>query len=258
MNIRPLPYSEATGRVKENYERIIQVFGTGHLPLFFQYIGPFPDYLDYITGQISSNLKDRKFTSFTGDIGNILHSLMSEYFPKPAITAVYKETHHLGSYLEHIYQVNMKLVFIFIALREAVKGWAVAAKKLSSTTPPIARQEEERFVYDYTASFDFSGRSELKINENYPGADLFFTYMDMCKAEFESLIKQTDYLVLRVETERIILRSLPLLPEIIFSPINVFLEKTTHSTNYGELLYLLCELFPQLSVQKALFSAYML
>lgn len=251
MNIQPLRYEEATGSVKENYRKLVESFGTGRLPIFFQYIGPFPDYLDHITGQICRNLENKRFNAVTGEIGQAWASLMSEHFPKPVEITAWKENYRLSGKVRLIYQASMKLVFLFIALREAVKGWAVAAK-------PLTEREEQRFVYEDAIFADLSADKTLLQGDRREEAEALVTYLDMCRVNFDVLISQTDYLVFRVEAEKMILQILPLLPEVVFSPINVFLEKTTRYDNYGELLYLLGELFPSLSMRKALFSVYLL
>lgn len=278
MNVQPIPFSEAKGNVRDDYQRIIDAFGIGYLPMFFQYIGPFPAYLDYITDQIVSSLGNNRFASVTAEVADALTSLMAGQFSKPdEVTSWLLRYRYSPQYyyfqedMKRIYRANMKLVFLFVALREAVKGWAIAAKKLEPSIPTITIREEKQFVYEDTAeallpivishtpsaqpaqssSLQHNAAQQMEIN-------LLIGYMRLCRAEFDNLMREEKYLIFRVETEKMILRTLPLLPGLIFSPINVVLEKASRYKNYGELLYLLSELFPQLAVQKMLFSAYML
>ncbi len=75
--------------------------------------------------------------------------------------------------------------------------------------------------------------------------------------KFLYLLQLEDFFIFRVEAEKLILNNLPLLPEIIFSPINIVLSLISKYENFYDFLYLLLEYFPTLSIQKMLFSLYM-
>jgi len=87
--------------------------------------------------------------------------------------------------------------------------------------------------------------------------DLLPRYLFLCQQEFNQLMKKEEFLILRVGIEKLILSSLPLLPEKIVSPINVFYKLTEKYKEFPELLYLMSEHFPTLAVQKMLFSGFM-
>jgi hypothetical protein len=70
-------------------------------------------------------------------------------------------------------------------------------------------------------------------------------------------LKKEEYVFIRLEIEKIILRFLILLPELIVSPVNLVIEMTKKYKNYPELLYLLSKHFPTTIVQRLMFSGYM-
>jgi len=69
-------------------------------------------------------------------------------------------------------------------------------------------------------------------------------------------LKKEEYVFIRLEIEKIILRFLSLLPELIVSPVNLVIEMTKKYENYPELLYLLSEHFPTTVVQRLIFNGY--
>ena len=69
--------------------------------------------------------------------------------------------------MEKIFIVNIKLAFLFIVLREALKGWAVAAKQLpgenlspESATDSFTR--EKNFIYGDIMSMVPASTNEIK------------------------------------------------------------------------------------------------
>jgi hypothetical protein len=70
-------------------------------------------------------------------------------------------------------------------------------------------------------------------------------------------MRKEEYVFIRLEIEKIILRFLTLLPELIVSPVNLVIDMIKKYKNYPELLYLLSEHFPTTVVQRLMFSGYM-
>jgi hypothetical protein len=70
-------------------------------------------------------------------------------------------------------------------------------------------------------------------------------------------MKKEEYVLIRLEIEKIILRFLNLLPELIISPVNLVIEMTKKCDDFPELFYFLLEHFPTTVVQKLMFSGYM-
>jgi len=71
-------------------------------------------------------------------------------------------------------------------------------------------------------------------------------------------MRKEEYVFIRLEIEKIILRFLSLLRELIVSPVNLVIEMTKKYKNYPELLYLLSEHFPTTVFQRLMFSGYMI
>ena len=165
------------------------------------------------------------------------------------------------------------MAYVFIALREAVKGWAIAAKKLPNTVNknPAAQETETgidpgQFIIDDTlilASVNNRqvGNRPSGLIKSSPGAiepDFLPEYMTRCRNEFWQHMKTEQCLMIRLGTEKIILQSLSMIPNLIFSPVNVVIRLSQKYPEFSELLYLLSEHFPTYAIQRLLFSGFML
>jgi len=283
MILRPTQENEASEEVSEYYRQLKDAFGIHFVPIFFRYIGSFPQYCEYITSQIMPLVKDERFSKLTEEQCKLTKEILSEYFPKGEDTQSFLkklkdsvEYYQFQKDLFHIFSGNTKIVIIFIAIREAVKGWAIAAKKLTAKTEygqPDVRVEGNvtaAFVYEdfiqkvYTREVDDRGipiRSNQELartNDKSITQSLLSSYMQLVKREYEVLSKTERFLYFRVEMEKIIVSKLDLLPQKIESPINIVLELTQKYPTFAELLHLLSDQFPTTAMHRYLFSGWIL
>jgi hypothetical protein len=277
MKLQPVVESQAESATKQAYLEIKEALGLPQVPLFFQYLGAFSDYLLFIKEPIINNLNSPKYQELVKENQNFVKETFFEHFPKKQLLSEFikkyqyaPEFYNLKKELEHIFTVNAKLVFIFLALREAVKGWAVASKKLESHFQQQAQKKTENNFFTEQTKTEFIYSTDIIIlntkNTNYLKATsgnnievaLLPKYLELCEAEFNQLVKSEAYLYFRVRLEKICLRSLEQLPYPVFSPINLVLKLTQKYPDFPELLYLLSEHFPTYAVSRYLFSGYML
>lgn len=281
MVIKPLIEFKAEGKTKENYQKIKGALEVEYLPLFFQYLGTFPEYLDYITNQLVGNLQNPKFSQFVDEISKEIEKSIKESLTKSeeieewlTLYRYSPQFYNFETSLKNIFITNSKLAFIFIALREAVKGWAIAAKQISEqrvkekeVKEHISKKQEEEIIFEgvYKNSqgknqiVPLIASSSIQQQTGIPlERQLLPEYLKLCRLDFLQSMKQEKYLFLRLELEKLFLQSLPLLPGLIYSPINVVLHHIGRYPNYPELLYLLSEHFPVLAIQKVIFSGFLL
>ncbi|MFA6005843.1 MAG: hypothetical protein WC775_05165 [Patescibacteria group bacterium] len=298
MRINPVREDQATPETRRIYDAIKEALHLPHTPLFFQFLGGFPEYLEYISGGIIANLSDSRFNAVIQTRNEFVRDIFKEDFDrgKDVVDFLqrYKNTpefYYFEKDVQSLYAVNASLAFIFISLREAVKGWAVAARKLAakvesrkSKVESEGEKMEEELVYGIDIITDhgsriadqveFSGKDEERSDErrgltvktqglikregSQISVALLPEYLRLCRNEFSELLKAQQLLFLRVELERVVLRSIDTLPYKIESPINVVLELTKMYPTFPDLLYLLSEHFPTYAMQRWLFSAYLL
>ena len=280
--LKPIFEKSAKGEVKANYQKIKTALDLPSLPVFFTYLGSFPQYLDHITDQIVSNLLHPNFERISEETSSNLQSLIKASLKKSdeieKWLQLYKNSpsfYYFQNDLRNIFHTNIKLAFIFMCLREALKGWAIAAKKLASSKTESVDEVSKKTVpggADSEFIFeDFNSETEsvvkrqpvsensLTIRGNSTlEKDMLPEYLRLCRRDFLSILKRDEFWVLRVGVEEMMLRNLTLMPDLIFSPINLTLKLTTNNPEYPDLLYLLAEHFPTYAMQRMLFSGFML
>ena len=282
MFIDPLPEDKATGLVKDCYQKIRHSLDSPSLPVFFTYIGPFEEYLVYITDQLTVNLDEQSFKRNIGEIRLEIVGSIRKILKKPDSTqkwiSLYKHSPSFYNFQKDLLLVsliNVKLACIFLALREAIKGWAVAAKKLPERTKfesgsPKVKFTREDFLFDYPLPDNVRNTHESSIslapqNKSVVKRDTFgleknllVEYLKYCRDDITGYMKKDYFWILRVRLEQTLLASLTLFPHLIYSPYNVIYKLTEKYENFYELLYLLYEQFPTLAVQRLILSAYMI
>jgi hypothetical protein len=280
--ISPIFEPQADEKIKKVYQQLKKVFSVAKPPIFFCYLAPFYEYFSYITDQIIANLNNKKFIEIINETKEIILKLLKDNLKKSEETNEFlnrfkhsPQFFYFQKDLEKIFDTNLKLTFIFIALREAVKGWAIAAKKIGAKTEAASfskkpKIDEEEFIFNLNEVGDFNKQTKTKqkdiqsfsnaiINTPFSAIekDLLPSYLQICRNDFYLLFKKEEYVFIRLEIEKIILRFLSLLPELIVSPVNLVIEMTKKYENYPDLLYLLSEHFPTTVVQRLMFSGYM-
>ena len=275
MKLKPVAENQAEESIKPIYLEIKTTLGLSQVPLFFQFLGAFPDYLEFIKDSILNNLNSDKYQDLVKKNQVFVKDIFKENFPKKELWQEFMtkyrltpEFFNLKTELDNIFSVNAKLVFVFLSLREAVKGWAVASKKLESHFEQQQQKKTEDSFFDsqtktsliYSTDIIQTNKEKaLTVKDNH-GIELALLpkYLELCELEFNELIKTQAYLFFRVELEKICLRNLDQLPYPIFSPINLVYKLAQKYPDFPDLLYLLSEHFPTYAVSRYLFSGYML
>jgi hypothetical protein len=254
-HLNPVSYTKANDHIRSIYEDIENVLQTRHVPIFFQMIANFEEYLSYIWPQIKRNIQDKQFQEIVKSIENVsVQDLADVYNPdKEILDYVHDHIKNKSVYtiikkdMSDVTHMNVQMAFIFITLREAVKGWAVGAPKLG-----------ENMRYDPMKQKVFS-----EINENFNDSildeftglpalttDFYPKLLALCVSEMEELITKKEYLYSRVEMEERFLSEIPDIPHPIdssYSKVSKFAYKYPH---FDELLYMLSETFPTIIINK--------
>lgn len=263
---------QATGLVKLKYEEIKRAFASPVVPVFFTFIAPYEEYFVYVADQITRIVQDPRYRNLTHEIGENIQSVINSTMPP---SAEYREWVSAYAYSpgfsdftkdnEHIFRMNVSLAFVFVSLREAVKGWAVAAKKLPGNarnyeaSPSPFRVNETLYNEAMTGSELIL--SPMSLTSSSPKAvelNLLRDFLELCRKDFTQYLKTEEFLIMRVGLERLILLSIPLFPNPLVSPINETLKRIMKKKNFPDLLYLLSDEFPTLVMQRMIFSGYML
>lgn len=294
MLIYPVSENTASGEVKNCYTAIKKGLGGQTLPVFFTYLGAFPEYLFYITDQLVKNLQNPTFINLVSDLQRDANSNIREQLEKSKETTNWIQTYqyapsfyYFQTDLKTISMTNTKLACIFVALREAVKGWAIAAKKLTYQEKKFGEEikdltSEEDFIFDSNIldkykniSWDqlaqkylspAESKKYLTLKKNYLAKsgtaslekNLLQEYLKICTVDFKGLMKHDYFWSLRVQLEEKVLTTINNFPHLIYSPYNIIYSLTQKYDNFYELIYILSEQFPTLAMQRLMFSGYMI
>lgn len=268
-----IPFTQADTKVKALYSKLQNAFHSNTLPLFFTYLGPFPEYLEYITDQIVLNVLSPKFASITKMLVEEVEDIISLQPSKKTQEWLEKFRHtpafyHFQKDNQENFSINIQLAIIFIALREAVKGWALGTKKLPGMVSP---HDESKYSYIHEEDFVFepitvaeSDTSLASVNrgmiktESALTKNLLVEYFLLSQQDYSSYMKTEACLLTRVQLEKMILTTIQILPHTIISPINIVITLSNKYKTFPDLLYLLSEHFPTYAVQRLMFSAYLL
>ena len=266
-HIKPLPYTDVNEKIQVVYDDIASTLEIQNVPVFFQLMANFEEYLIYIWPQIKKNIQDSQFKKLSQQIKEFTESSLNEvYEPENAILKYISNNLNsevsrslIESDISKVIVLNSDLSLIFISLREAVKGWAVGAKKLEDLqhhmngyTYKPKSSDPVRHVKDMFFEEFSMGRinSQLANAGNELEISLYSKFLTLLLTEMEELVKKKEYLYKRVQLEENILDKIDQFPHIIdssYSKVSRFAYKYPY---FDELLYMLSETFPTLVVSK--------
>lgn len=261
IRIKPLHEKDADPQIKRMYEQIKQSLHTSLVPLYFQYMGLYPEYFQYAWEKIYANIKTEAFQKAEKQIQEVTDAITEIiYSPTQEVTdfigslqGVEKE--HIENTVSDLRYINTALMILTIAVRESIKGIPVGVKKLEDFTRPGGSIEEDPHIFDslLKQQEEFSndpslaqaskllvpifGSQALTIS-NYPD------FFRLIAEEVEHLVKKESYLKARVELERLVQFLISGFSESLnfsYKETARFLYQKPH---VDEFLYLLKDTFP--------------
>lgn len=275
LSLKPIPENQASGEVAQIYASIKQTFGLSTVPIIFQYLAVFPDYLSYIWQQALENLNALEFKNQALEIEKFAQTAIQTVYTPSALAEVFlekisssAEKVELTKFVQTISQMNAGLYLLSLAIRESLKGRFLGIKQIGERL-----EEEEKSVFnDLSEGFLQKSGSPDKDDTDvrvYGTKQLsyaapkgitvsvfaeFFSIMDK---EMERLLKEEKYLTRRVELERFALSRLHLIPHPLDSSISTIFKKASGNPQFPELIYLTSDLFPTQTPFKLMASAVM-
>src|SRR3990172_11164173 len=125
MSVKPVFENQASEEVKEVYDSLKKALESQSLPLCFAYLGAFPEYLGYISHSLVDNLADPKFKALmekmSKDLTPLINSRLAKSDSLKEWIGRYQYSpsfYHFQKDIGTIFILNLKLAFIFVALRE--------------------------------------------------------------------------------------------------------------------------------------------
>lgn len=275
LSLKPIPESQASQEVVQIYNSIKQSFRLANVPVIFQYLAVFPDYLEYIWQQAAKNINDPEFKNQSMEIENFARTAIQSVYSPQTLTKLFlekieerAEKLELVKFVDTIFQMNANLYLFSLAIRESLKGRYLGIKQIGERLEDKEKsafndlsegfiQPNEVSEKTYTgirtnASTQLTPRSTQGIT-----ISVFAEFFNIMEKEMEKLLKEEKYLTRRVELERFALGRLHLMPHPLDSSIVTIFKHAYDNPQFPELIYLIADLFPTQTPYKLMASAVM-
>jgi len=274
LGLKPIPENKATEEITRIYKSIKQTFGLANIPLIFQYLAVFPNYLDFIWQQAQQNLSNQEFKNQAAEIEKFAQTAIGSFYTPQPLTKLFlekiegrAEKFELEKFVATVSAMNASLFLLSLAIRESLKGRYLGIKQIGERL-----SEKEKTVFSDISEGFFDGGDQDKRNTsigvssgkeviNRPKqsitVSLFTQFFDCLDKEMKRLIKEEKYLTRRVELERFALSRLHLIPHPLDSSITAIFRQAYDHPQFPELVYLVSDLFPTQTPYKLMASAVM-
>ncbi len=253
---------EADEEIKQAYQRLKGLFKVGSLPAFFYFLGNFPDYFLSLASQIERNFSHPRFRWLVNETKSFLANIFKEAeicrindVPLRTSLAFYKED------LNRLIDLNVGLLLLVLAQREALKGRAFGLKSL----PQDSERARESFNENQLAKADLlwkeagEGKGEFlsKKEESIEKYDQslilpFDEVLARLSLKLEGFLAHERNFLLRVSLERLLVELIGMLPEKLQIDYKYLAGKAKEDPRYLELIYFLSDALPTLLTHKVM------
>ncbi len=262
LSLKPVPENKASREVMEIYNSIKETFGLTNVPIVFQYLAVFPNYLDFIWQQALVNLNDREFKNQVREIENFAQTAIQTVYTPQTLTKLFleriedrAEKFELSKFVTNISRMNASLYLLSLAIRESLKGKYLGIKqigeRLADEEKSVFNDLSEGFLHpaevEIKESTDIRTHSTKQLTYKSPQGittSVFAQFFEIMEKEMEKLLKEEKYLTRRVELERFALSRLQFLPHPLDSSITSIFREAFDNPQFPELIYLISDLFP--------------
>lgn len=247
--------SASSGQVHEVYEDIRQTFNAPFVPLLFQYIANFEEYLVYVWGKIKTNIASSYFLPAVQEIIDFTNRETVDIYSPSAKMSHFihglhqEEKEHIARTIHDLQLLNAKLLVITIALREGVKGVIIGQEQMLR----IDTRQYEVDIFDIFHTKYAKEEKEIEpatrmlaplFGNNTLTISQYPAFFGNIALEMDRLIKEENYLEKRVELERLGMKEAMGLPFAIGCSYQEIMAYAGHKPHLNELLYILAETFP--------------
>jgi hypothetical protein len=244
LTIEPVTEEKAEEDVAKIYSDIKRQLGVASVPLLFQYIANYKEYLQEIWENISQNTKEVVYKDAV-QAGEVLS--------QNAIDVIYTTSQEMKEFLsslsedkkKEIFQTthsllrtNIILLIVSLAMREGIKGLALNDQQeipstIESHKFTVGRRSgEHALINEISLASLTSGQTKYK--------DIF----TLLEEDMDRLAKTEAYLVTRVELERMCLSYIRKFPHRISMSYWKIARLLDDQKHFPELIYLLRMYFP--------------
>lgn len=211
--ISPIPEDKATQDINAIYRDIKDIFTIENVPLMFQYIANYPEYLTYIWERMRNNLLSDTFTVSMDGIEDFAQKAIHEiYVPSSDVahfitTLPHEEKEHIAQTIKQLKSLNTKLMILTIGVRESIKGIQVGVHKIQQYADPWTSANNTHIDTYHDKARPMFTSSENSILAPLFGktalvASQYTTFFTLIAHEMAKLATTEAYLLSRVTLEQ--------------------------------------------------------
>lgn len=258
--LREVEEKEAPERVKQVYAAIKRDLESKFVPLMWQLVANYEDYLEHVWKQVETNLAAASFAPLPGKINEFADKAtvgwvgLSPELAQFAQELSSADKKQLLETVDELTRLNAVMTLISIAIRENMKGLPVGVLKIAEQTGRVSFGHEA-VKSEIGSSLLADEKSELSAASKWlaplTGGQLaisrYAKFFDLVGKFMDKLIKTETYLGKRVELERVVQELVKDIPYPLETTYKQFMELTQDSPKaryIPELIFLLHDLFP--------------
>lgn len=255
----PIHEFEASSEIRAVYDEIKSAFGIQAVPMMFKYLANHPVFLRYMWDALAESLKDPAFENILIHMqSDILASCgyLLKNHPQSAQTLRIlipdaTERLRIADEIQPLFKLQCQLAYFSVGIREAVKGWAIGAKYLSSEEAFHASYSEDQpssqDIHDLVLH---ESTSAISIPSDLQNA--FMAFLVFLHEEFGAFIHDETYVYARLQAEKALIQKLQLMPHPVGTSYNEVVKLVPDRSDLPHLFYLLSEKFPTVHTVAAL------
>ncbi len=260
LHLKPLTDSDADSEVLALYGRVRDCFKLDTTPLFFQYMGNFPNFLEFILKSVEKNLSNPNFINLQEDCARTCLELFSTCY-SPSATAIQivddittntQSKEFIRVKLKNLHITNAAIALLFVSFREAIKGWAVETKLLQSKFEDV-RHEQVTVSIEREVELSMVTTSEALQQSKYTQQFNYYKFMAVVQSEVEDSQKNNSHLYARLALEEyLVAHQSEVSVDLSYRILAQYAYEYKH---FDELVYLLSVSFPTIAASRVIVTS---
>lgn len=258
IHLKPVNNSTATPKIQSIYQDVRDILEIDTIPLIFQYIANYEDYLEFLWHRVKTNLTSKDFQETRIQLEQFTTSAVSLiYTPSESIQLLIaqlppREKADVIKTVKTLSKLNVELLLMSVGIREGIKGALSQTHFKREFADEKLSDEIFKEVVKGTISQDTNTESLRTIGmmlatiprTNALALSYYKDFFLHVALEMDALVKEESYLKTRVGLEQLTHIALSTFKKSFgtsYKELALFAGKKPY---FDELLYLLYETFP--------------
>lgn len=258
----PIFENEAEEEIRKAYEHLKKLLKVKKLPLFIYIFGGFPEYFFDFCRMFEKNLANERFSWLIKNLKRFFEESIKEAELKDFNDIALKTSiKFYKEELERLIEINLSLLILSIAQREAIKGRVFGLKALPSKFDDEKEKKGNLSFNFYNISWEEGEEESVMLvkrkNALVKKQDLslilpFDEVLKRIAQKMEDFFKYEYNFLLRVYIEKILVEFTEFLPEKVQIDYIKLAERARKDTKYLELIHFLSDFLPTLLTHKVI------